>query len=221
MAEPEPDNGLVVAVSLPSFQFKACFPKAPFMASAPLPCFRNQRSVPASHARGLDEERKEAGADNPRPRAAPLRQLRRLWPEGQFVLQTESGDPGTESGFRKTLARIGEAAGFPWRVHPHQLRHASPMMASIPAPSWPISATPPSRTRCATPSSPLTGLPGGGRIEPSSDAILPSLRGIMIKFELLKDAGVLVVQPQSALSADDFGEVARAWSIPTSASVAS
>jgi hypothetical protein len=31
----------------------------------------------------------------------------------------------------------------------------------------------------------------------------------MIKFELLKDAGVLVVQPQSALSADDFREVAR------------
>jgi hypothetical protein len=31
----------------------------------------------------------------------------------------------------------------------------------------------------------------------------------MIKFELLKDAGMLVVQPQSALSADDFQEVAR------------
>jgi hypothetical protein len=32
----------------------------------------------------------------------------------------------------------------------------------------------------------------------------------MIRFELLKDAGgVLIVQPQSALSADDFREVAR------------
>lgn len=32
----------------------------------------------------------------------------------------------------------------------------------------------------------------------------------MIKFELLKDAGVLIVEPQSALSAEDFREVARA-----------
>ena len=32
---------------------------------------------------------------------------------------------------------------------------------------------------------------------------------IMIKFELLKDAGILIVEPHSALSADDFREVAR------------
>ena len=31
----------------------------------------------------------------------------------------------------------------------------------------------------------------------------------MIKFELLKDSGVLLVQPQAALSADDFRAVAR------------
>ena len=31
----------------------------------------------------------------------------------------------------------------------------------------------------------------------------------MIKFELLKDASILIVEPQSALSADDFHEVAR------------
>jgi type 1 fimbriae regulatory protein FimE len=59
------------------------------------------------------------------PELRALRQLRRLWPEGQFVLQTESGDPWTEAGFRKMLARTGAAAGFPWRVHPHQLRHAT------------------------------------------------------------------------------------------------
>jgi len=59
------------------------------------------------------------------PELRALRQLRRLWPEGQFVLQTETGDPWTEAGFRKMLARTGEAAGFPWRVHPHQLRHAT------------------------------------------------------------------------------------------------
>ena len=53
-----------------------------------------------------------------------LRQLRRDWPEGRFVFQNERGTPMTAAGFRKTLARIGEAAGFPWLVHPHQLRHA-------------------------------------------------------------------------------------------------
>ena len=32
----------------------------------------------------------------------------------------------------------------------------------------------------------------------------------MIKFELLKDAGVLIVEPRSALSPDDFREISRA-----------
>jgi site-specific recombinase XerD len=59
------------------------------------------------------------------PELRALRQRRRLWPEGQFMLQTETGDPWTEAGLRKMLARTGEAAGFPWRVHPHQLRHAT------------------------------------------------------------------------------------------------
>jgi integrase len=54
-----------------------------------------------------------------------LRQLRRDWPEGQFLLQTERGGPMTAAGFRKMLAAIGTAAGFPWSVHPHQLRHAT------------------------------------------------------------------------------------------------
>jgi hypothetical protein len=31
----------------------------------------------------------------------------------------------------------------------------------------------------------------------------------MIKFELLRDAGVLVVEPKSALSAEDFSEISR------------
>ena len=31
----------------------------------------------------------------------------------------------------------------------------------------------------------------------------------MIRFELLEDAGVLVVEPQSALSAEDFREISR------------
>ena len=54
-----------------------------------------------------------------------LRQLRRDWPEGQFVFQTERGGPMTAAGFRKTLAAIGNAAGFDWLVHPHSLRHST------------------------------------------------------------------------------------------------
>jgi integrase len=72
--------------------------------------------------------RRKNGRPSTRPLRGPelraLRQLGRLWPEGQFVLQTEGGDPLTEARFRKMLARTGEAGGFPWRVHPHQLRHA-------------------------------------------------------------------------------------------------
>jgi integrase len=59
------------------------------------------------------------------PESRALRQLRREWPEGRFVLQTERGGPWTAAGFRKMLARTGAAAGFPWLVHPHQLRHAT------------------------------------------------------------------------------------------------
>jgi type 1 fimbriae regulatory protein FimB/type 1 fimbriae regulatory protein FimE len=54
-----------------------------------------------------------------------LRQLRRDWPQGQFVFQTERGGPMTAAGFRKTLAAIGEAADFEWPIHPHQLRHST------------------------------------------------------------------------------------------------
>lgn len=59
------------------------------------------------------------------PTLRALRQLRRLWPDGQYLLQTESGTPWTAAGFRKMLARTGETAGLPWGVHPHQLRHAT------------------------------------------------------------------------------------------------
>jgi hypothetical protein len=39
------------------------------------------------------------------------------------------------------------------------------------------------------------------------NAVVPETT--MIEFELLKDAGVLVVKPKSALSADDFNEISR------------
>jgi type 1 fimbriae regulatory protein FimE len=40
-----------------------------------------------------------------------------------YVFRTERGGPLTTSTFGKILARAGEKAGLPMRVHPHMLRH--------------------------------------------------------------------------------------------------
>ena len=53
-----------------------------------------------------------------------LRRVRREQPVGRHVFQTERDAPMTPSGFRKTLARIGEASELGFPVHPHMLRHA-------------------------------------------------------------------------------------------------
>jgi type 1 fimbriae regulatory protein FimB/type 1 fimbriae regulatory protein FimE len=58
-----------------------------------------------------------------------LRLLRRdqarAAPEGgDHVFHTERRRPMTTSAFRKQLAAIGAAAGLPFSVHPHMLRHA-------------------------------------------------------------------------------------------------
>jgi type 1 fimbriae regulatory protein FimB/type 1 fimbriae regulatory protein FimE len=54
-----------------------------------------------------------------------LRALKRDDGAGRFVFMTERGAPMTSAGFRKLLARLGEGAQFPYRVHPHMLRHAT------------------------------------------------------------------------------------------------
>jgi integrase len=57
-----------------------------------------------------------------------LRELRRLLkaaPEGPHVFTTERRGPLTDSGVRKIVARAGAAAGLPFPVHPHMLRHAT------------------------------------------------------------------------------------------------
>jgi site-specific recombinase XerD len=59
-----------------------------------------------------------------------LRALRRLKREqtlkakSPFVFTSERGAPFATGGFRTLIARLGEAAGFEFRVHPHMLRHA-------------------------------------------------------------------------------------------------
>jgi type 1 fimbriae regulatory protein FimE len=53
-----------------------------------------------------------------------LRRLNREQPESRYVFLTERLAPMTTAGLRKTVARIGERARFPFPVHPHMLRHA-------------------------------------------------------------------------------------------------
>jgi type 1 fimbriae regulatory protein FimE len=53
-----------------------------------------------------------------------LRRLKREQPESRYVFLSERLAPMTTAGLRKTMARIGERARFPFPVHPHMLRHA-------------------------------------------------------------------------------------------------
>jgi type 1 fimbriae regulatory protein FimB/type 1 fimbriae regulatory protein FimE len=58
-----------------------------------------------------------------------LRALRRLQreqePRSPFVFTTERGSPFATGGVRTLIARLGEVAGFSYRVHPHMLRHST------------------------------------------------------------------------------------------------
>lgn len=58
------------------------------------------------------------------PELRLLRRHQRKSEPGAFLFMNERGTPMTEAGFRKQLARIGQAAGFAFGVHPHMLRHA-------------------------------------------------------------------------------------------------
>jgi type 1 fimbriae regulatory protein FimE len=53
-----------------------------------------------------------------------LRRLKREQIESRHVFLTERRAPISPAGFRKLMARIGEAGEFPFPVHPHMLRHA-------------------------------------------------------------------------------------------------
>ena len=54
-----------------------------------------------------------------------LRALKRDDAAGRYVFLSERGAPMTRAGFGKMLARLGNAAKFQFRVHPHMLRHAT------------------------------------------------------------------------------------------------
>jgi type 1 fimbriae regulatory protein FimB/type 1 fimbriae regulatory protein FimE len=49
-----------------------------------------------------------------------LRRLKRESIESPFVFVSERGSPFTTAGYRKMIARLGEAARFSFPVHPHE-----------------------------------------------------------------------------------------------------
>jgi hypothetical protein len=51
-------------------------------------------------------------------------------PSSPYLFTTERGSPMTAAGFRKLLARIRQAAEFPFPVHPHML--GTPAASSSP-----------------------------------------------------------------------------------------
>ena len=56
-----------------------------------------------------------------------LRALRALKREtnSPFIFVSERGAPFTSAGFAKLIERAGKAAEFPFKVHPHMLRHST------------------------------------------------------------------------------------------------
>ncbi len=58
------------------------------------------------------------------PELRGLRKLERDYPETNYVFVSERRGPLTADTVRKLVARAGKAAGLPFPVHPHMLRHA-------------------------------------------------------------------------------------------------
>jgi site-specific recombinase XerD len=53
-----------------------------------------------------------------------IRLQREQEPKSPFVFTSERGTPFDPTGVRQMVARLGVAAKFQFRVHPHMLRHA-------------------------------------------------------------------------------------------------
>ena len=53
-----------------------------------------------------------------------LRELRRRYPNSDYVFCSERGGPFTEDGYNRQIKRIGVAAELPFPIHSHMLRHA-------------------------------------------------------------------------------------------------
>ncbi|NER31315.1 MAG: tyrosine-type recombinase/integrase [Symploca sp. SIO1C4] len=76
----------------------------------------------------MEVVRAKHGRDSVHPLRSPelraLRQLRRDYPDSQYVFVSERKAPLSTRSLRYIIARAGTLAGINFPVHPHQLRHA-------------------------------------------------------------------------------------------------
>ena len=76
----------------------------------------------------LEVQRVKHGHNSVHPLRSPelrtLRQLKRDYPDTQYVFVSERKAPLSTRSVRHIVARAGKLAGIEGRVHPHQLRHA-------------------------------------------------------------------------------------------------
>jgi integrase len=90
-------------------------------------CSLRWEQVDLAHGR-LHVSRRKNGLASVHPlTGTELRALRRLQREqdpGRYLFMSERGTPMCAVGFRRMMARLGEAAKMSFPVHPHMLRHA-------------------------------------------------------------------------------------------------
>ena len=59
------------------------------------------------------------------PELRALRQLKRDYPDTDYIFMSERLSPMTADTFRKIIARAGELANIGMPIHPHMLRHST------------------------------------------------------------------------------------------------
>src|SRR6266480_3367183 len=88
-------------------------------------CQLRWSQVDLRHGR-LHVNRAKGGIESVHPLQGPtLRALRPLQAAGPYVFVTEAGAPVTTAWFLRMVQRTGRAAGLPFPVHPHMLRHST------------------------------------------------------------------------------------------------
>jgi integrase len=77
--------------------------------------------IQVTRTKGSDDSVQPLEADEVRL----LQSLKKNSPENAFVFVSERGFVMTADNFLKLMAKLGKEAGFPFKCHPHQLRHGA------------------------------------------------------------------------------------------------
>jgi len=88
-------------------------------------CALQWSQIDLRHGR-LHVNRAKGGVESVHPLRGPeLRAVRPLQGAGPYVFVTEAGTPVTTAWLLRMVQRAGRAAGLPFPVHPHMLRHST------------------------------------------------------------------------------------------------